>query len=99
MIHYARNEFYLSGREKGFEANNRQTLLQIEKTTGEPQKELVTSRNPPKPFLYVWQWFLEMQTGLPLTFQELKAWGELKQIELKKIEIEILTKLTRLSNE
>lgn len=41
-----------------------------------------------------------MQNGIPgLTFQEIKAWGELRGITPSFFELKILTELAKLSNE
>ncbi|MCQ0042377.1 MAG: hypothetical protein NF693_08980 [Bombella sp.] len=98
MLAFAENEFFLSKTETGFEANNRETLKHLEKALDKPNEKLELSRNPPKTFLYVWFWFIELYAGENLTFQEIKAWSDLKSIKLKALELNILTKLTKLAN-
>lgn len=98
MLAFAENDFYLSKTETGFEATNRETFKHLEKALGKPNEKLEISRNPPKPFLYVWFWFIELYAGENLTFQEIKAWSDLKSIRLTSLELKILNKLTKLAN-
>ena len=56
------------------------------------------SRNPPKVLGYVWDWFVEVYGGIPLTFAELAAWAELRNIPLEPWEALLLSKLSRMSD-
>ncbi|HCD27560.1 MAG TPA: hypothetical protein DER02_08570 [Gammaproteobacteria bacterium] len=50
----------------------------------------------PESFRYVWQWFLELQTGKAITYLEIDAWARLNHIELKLGEVQKLMALERL---
>lgn len=93
---YAENEFYLSSKEKGFEATNREILTRLEKTTKQPQKELIKSRNPPKTLYHVWEWFLELYNGSPLSYNELLSWSTLRQVPLERYESKLLVDLSKI---
>lgn len=93
---YAKNEFYLSRKEKGFEATNREILTHLERSTGQTQKELEQSRNRPKLLFYVWEWFCEVFQGEPLSFQELYAWSSLRNIPVDRNEVKLLRDLSKL---
>jgi hypothetical protein len=95
---YAKNEFYLSKREKGFEATNREALTFLEKSTGQTAPELLTSRNRPKALYYIWEWFVQIYTGEPLTYREVLAWSTLTGSTLQAFEANLLIQLSRYSN-
>lgn len=98
MTAFAKNEFYLSKKEKGFEATNRQALTHIEKSTGQTPPELLTSRNRPRALYYVWEWFVQIYTGEQLTYQEVLAWSLLNGLNLQAFEANLLTQLSRYSH-
>lgn len=93
---YAKNEFYLQSKEKGFEATNREVLTHLERSTGQPQKQLEQSRNRPKLLFHVWEWFCEVFQGEPLCFQEIQAWSSLRGIPLDRDEVKLLRDLSKL---
>lgn len=50
---------------------------------------------------YVWQWFLELNSGrqyseigaLPLTFTEIKAWAELTENAITPLDVQVIKRL------
>lgn len=45
---------------------------------------------------YLWDWFLEMRSGEPLTYTEIKSWAELTLQKLMPWEVEVMRLLDRL---
>lgn len=95
MIHWAANELDLAKTEKGFHATNRELLLQMEKS-GKTPPELELSRNPPKPLFHVWEWFLQIAIGQPITQVEIAAFFHIRNIRPTRIELDTLTELRKL---
>jgi hypothetical protein len=66
------------------------------KTLGRKPKELDEQPDFPEEFRYIWDWYLEMRSGDPLTFTEIKSWSELTHQTLLAWEVDLVRTLDRL---
>jgi hypothetical protein len=57
---------------------------------------LETSRNPPKKLFYIWEWFIEIYSGEPISYQELHAWSVLRNTPVDRNETKVIIDLSRL---
>jgi hypothetical protein len=42
---------------------------------------------------YLWNWFLELRNGSAISYQEIKAWSDLKGIDIDPVEVDIIKAL------
>ena len=80
---------------KGSNRTKRQHLEQVYRTTGKRPRDLELAELP-ESVQYIWQWFLELQTGEAITYLEIDAWARLNSIELMPREARALMALERL---
>ncbi|AWH90828.1 hypothetical protein [Salmonella phage PMBT28] len=73
----------------------RQHWAQIEKTLGRRPKGAPEQKDLPREVTYLWNTYLSLFTGQPLTFSEIKAYCELMQVSLRPFEVEALITLDR----
>lgn len=59
----------------------------------------------PEALLYLWEIFIELfkfdpetLKAIPITYQEIYAWGQLMHCQLTRQEIDVIKKLERLAN-
>lgn len=81
---------------KGSKVSLREHLKQVEKTLKRKPKQLAEAPPPPEGITYLWEWYLEMRTGEPLTFSEIRNWSDLTKQELKAWEVDVIRTLDRL---
>lgn len=70
--------------------------MQVWKTLGRKPKELEEQPDFPEELRYIWEWYLEIRTGDPLTFTEIKSWAELTHQPLLVWEVDLLRTLDRI---
>lgn len=69
-------------------------MLQVQKTTGKKPKALEVP-DPPQELMYLWEWFLQLFSGQPLTFSELHAWMQVTRTRVEPWEVEAIRSLER----
>lgn len=74
----------------------RQHWAQIEKTLGRRPKGAPDPADLPREVEYIWNTFIVLFTGHPLTYLEIKAYTDLMQVTLRPFEVEALIKLDRI---
>lgn len=70
-------------------------MLQVQKTTGVKPEQLNVPE-PPQELLYLYDWFLELYSGHPLTFSELLSWTQMMRITVEPWEIDAIRSLERI---
>lgn len=70
--------------------------MQVWKALGRKPKELADQPDFPEELRYIWDWYLEMRSGEPLTFTEIKSWAELTQQTLLAWEVDLVRMLDKL---
>lgn len=70
--------------------------MQVWKSLGRKPKELAEQPDFPEELRYIWEWYLEMRSGEPLTFTEIKSWAELTQQTLLAWEVDLVRTLDKL---
>ena len=68
----------------------------MQKATGRVPEEIAQQPDLPHELVYLWDWYLEMRTGEPLTFTEMYHWAKLTQTELGTWEVDLLRSIDRL---
>ena len=71
----------------------------MEKATGKTPKGLTGLPEAPRELVYLWWWYCDIYAGTPLVFAEIKAWSELKCINVQPFEVDVLKRLDRLNVE
>ncbi|AUR88717.1 hypothetical protein NVP2117O_39 [Vibrio phage 2.117.O._10N.261.45.E9] len=65
--------------------------------TGQRPKELAEHLDTPPPSMkYVWDWYIDLHSGVPLSYTELEAWCRMTGRDLLSWEVDLLRALDRL---
>jgi hypothetical protein len=96
---YARKYFELEQpAAKGSPITLRESLEQVEKTKRKrnPKFRMPELEMPPMPesLAYLWQWFSEVACGQVLTWAEIQAWSEIRQIGITARDAKIIRDLS-----
>ena len=79
----------------GSDRTKRQHLERVYRITSKRPRDLELPELP-ESVQYIWQWFLELQTGEAITDLEIDAWARLNSIERMPRELQALMALERL---
>ncbi len=72
----------------------RQSLEQVERTTGVAPPELDHGKKLPEGFEYIWGWFVDIHGPEILKYQEIEAWSRCTGRRIEPAEAEILRELS-----
>ncbi|WP_442478221.1 phage tail assembly chaperone [Vibrio aerogenes] len=80
----------------GSRVTQRQTLIQVWKTTGKKPERLAEHPELPDALTYLWEWFQELHSGEALSFSEIHSWARMTHRNLRGWEVDVLRSLDRI---